>query len=169
MRKNLVLLGMMGVGKTTLAKIFAHKYKLRFIDIDSRIEKENSMSINKIFKTKGEKFFRLKEEIIALNALDEKNSVIALGGGAFVNEKIREKVLSLAISIWLDMNIGLLEVRLKKSKIRPLLKSNNIRDELEKIYENRKNFYNLANYKIDCDKLELKEILEKITKIYENK
>jgi len=169
MRKNLVLLGMMGVGKTTLGKVFAHRYKLKFIDIDSKIEKENSMSINKIFKIKGEKFFRLKEEIIALNALDEKNSVIALGGGAFVNEKIREKVLSLAISIWLDMNISLLEVRLKKSKIRPLLKSNNIRDELEKIYENRKNFYNLANYKIDCDKLELKEILEKITKIYENK
>ena len=169
MRKNLVLLGMMGVGKTTLGKVFARRYKLKFIDIDSKIEKENSMSINKIFKIKGEKFFRLKEEIIALNALDEKNAVIALGGGAFVNEKIREKVLSLAISIWLDMNISLLEVRLKKSKIRPLLKSNNIRDELEKIYENRKNFYNLANYKIDCDKLELKEILEKITKIYENK
>ena len=169
MRKNLVLLGMMGVGKTTLGKVFAHKYKLRFIDIDSRIEKENSMSIDKIFKIKGEKFFRLKEEIIALNALDEKNSVIALGGGAFVNEKIREKVLSLAISIWLDMNISLLEVRLKKSKIRPLLKSNNIRDELERIYKKRKNFYNLANYKIDCDKLKQKEILEKITKIHENK
>ena len=169
MKKNLVLLGMMGVGKTTLGKILANKYKYNFIDIDSNIEKKNLMSINKIFEKKGENFFRIEEEKITLNSLDKKNCIIALGGGAFTNEKIREKVLSLAISIWLDMNISLLEVRLKKSKIRPLLKSNNIRDELERIYEKRKNFYNLANYKIDCDKLKVKEILEKITKIYENK
>ena len=90
MRKNLVLLGMMGVGKTTLGKIIADKYKLNFIDIDSKIEKKNLMSINKIFEKKGEKFFRLEEEKVTLISLDEKDCIIALGGGAFINQKVRE-------------------------------------------------------------------------------
>ena len=167
MKKNLVLLGMMGVGKTTLGKILANKYKYSFVDIDSNIEKKNLMSINEIFEKKGENFFRIEEEKITLNSLDEKNCIIALGGGAFVNEKIRKKVLNLSISIWLNADIDLISERLKKSVKRPLLKNENIKKKLDELYAKRKNIYNLANYKIDCGKLTINKIIKKIMTIYD--
>ena len=168
MSKNLVLLGMMGVGKTTLGKAFANKHKLSFLDTDARIEEKNSMSVNEIFKKKGEKFFRQEEEKIVINSLNEKNCILALGGGAFVNPSIRDRVLSLAISIWLDMDIKLLSERLESTFKRPLLKNEKVEEKLLKIYQERKNIYNLANYKINCDKLSIKKILLEMKKIYES-
>ena len=76
MGKNLVLLGMMGVGKTAVAKVIADKYKLNLIDTDQLIETKNSMSVQKIFKSMGENFFRKEEEEIVLSSLDKKNCVI---------------------------------------------------------------------------------------------
>ena len=73
MKKNLVLLGMMAVGKTTLGKIVARKQGLEFIDIDKNIEKKNLMTINDIFKKKGENFFRLEEEKEVLRTLNKNN------------------------------------------------------------------------------------------------
>ena len=170
MGKNLVLLGMMGVGKSALAKIVAKKCNLKLIDTDLQIEKKNAMAVNKIFRDKGENFFRKEEEEIVLNSLDENDSVIALGGGAFISEKIRKKVLSFSVSIWLDTKIDLLEKRLKNSKKRPLLNKNKtIIEELKKIYNDRKDIYSLANYKINCDNLSIERISEKIIEIYEAK
>ena len=85
MRKNLVLLGMMGVGKTTVGKIVAKKQNLEFIDTDKNIEEKCSMKISEIFEKKGEKFFRIEEEKESLKSLKKNNCVIALGGGAFIN------------------------------------------------------------------------------------
>jgi len=171
MGKNLVLLGMMGVGKTSLAKALASKYKLQFVDTDALIEKKNSMTIEKIFKNMGENFFREEEEKIVINALDEKNSVIALGGGAFINEKIRKKVLASSVSFWLDIKIETLEKRLENSKKRPLLNKNEdiIKKKIEKIYKDRKSIYSLANYKINCDKLSLEEISKEVMNLYVNR
>ena len=118
---------------------------------------------------KGENFFRTEEEKITLNSLDEKNCIIALGGGAFSNEKIRDKVLNLSISIWLNADIDLISERLKKSAKRPLLKNENVKKKLDELYAKRKNIYNLANYKIDCDKLSINEIVKKIMTIYDKK
>ena len=121
MKKNLVLLGMMAVGKTTLGKIVAKHHKLEFIDTDEIIEKKNSMKITEIFKKKGEKFFRLAEEKEVLKCLKKNNCVIALGGGAFINKTIRENILKNAISIWLDTDIETLNRRIKQNYRRPLL------------------------------------------------
>ena len=93
MKKNLVLLGMMAVGKTTIARIVAKKHNLKFVDIDLNITKNNSMTIAEIFKNKGENFFREKEEKEVLKFLKKNNCVIALGGGAFINKTVRENVL----------------------------------------------------------------------------
>ena len=113
MKKNLVLLGMMAVGKTTLGKIVAKKQELKFIDIDASIEKKNSMTIKEIFKKKGEKFFRMEEENEILKSLEKNNCVIALGGGAFMNKTVRENILKNAISIWLNVDIKTLNQRIK--------------------------------------------------------
>ena len=168
MKKNLVLLGMMAVGKTTIARIVAKKLNLKFIDIDKNIIKNNSMTIVEIFKKKGEVFFRKEEEVEVLKSLQEDSSIIALGGGAFINKVIREKILKSAISIWLDINIETINKRIKKNNKRPLLNKVNNLTELRDLYNKRKNIYALANHKIKCDKLDKTNILKKILKIYEN-
>ena len=115
----------MAVGKTTLGKIVAKKQELKFIDIDANIEKKNSMKIMEIFKKKGEKFFRMEEEIEVLKSLEKDSCVIALGGGAFMNKTLRDNILKNAISIWLDVDIETLNNRIKQNYKRPLLKKEN--------------------------------------------
>ena len=167
MKKNLVLLGMMAVGKTTLGKIVAKKQELKFIDIDASIEKKNSMTIKEIFKKKGEKFFRKEEENEILKSLEKNNCVIALGGGAFMNKTVRENILKNAISIWLNVNLKTLNQRVKWNQKRPLLKEENNQKKITELYAERKDIYKLANHQIACDKLSRKNIAEKIIALYE--
>ena len=167
MKKNLVLLGMMAVGKTTLGKIVAKKQELKFIDIDASIEKKNSMTIREIFKKKGEKFFRMEEENEILKSLEKNNCVIALGGGAFMNKTVRENILKNAISIWLSVDIKTLNQRIKWNRKRPLLKEKNYQKKITELYAERKDIYKLANHQIACDKLSKKNIAEKIIALYE--
>ena len=167
MKKNLVLLGMMAVGKTTLGKIVAKKQELKFIDIDMNVEQKNSMTIREIFETKGEKFFRKEEEKEMLKSLEKKDCVIALGGGAFMNRTLRENILKNAISIWLNVDIKTLNKRVKWNQKRPLLKEENNQKKITKLYNERKDIYKLANHEIACDNLSKKNIAEKIIALYE--
>ena len=167
MKKNLILLGMMGVGKTTLGKLVAKNQDLEFIDTDANIEDKNSMTINEIFEQKGENFFRLEEKKEILNSLSKQDCVIALGGGAFMNKTIRESVLKNAISVWLDIDLKILNQRLKWNQKRPLLKKYNNQKKLDELYELRKNIYQLANHKIVCDKLNKEDIVNRIIRLYE--
>tara|TARA_B100002052_G_C15780783_1_gene551482 strand:- start:353 stop:862 length:510 start_codon:yes stop_codon:yes gene_type:complete len=166
-KKNLVLLGMMGVGKSTLGKIVANKQKIEFIDTDEVIEMQNSMTVAEIFKKKGEKFFRNEEEKEVLKSLQNEHCVIALGGGAFMNSVLRESILKNAISIWLDVNIKTLNKRMKRNIKRPLLNVKNNLRKLEELYEKRRKIYKLANHKISCDGLEKEDIINKIITLYE--
>ena len=167
MKKNLVLLGMMAVGKTTLGKIVAKKQELKFIDIDASIEKKNSMTIKEIFKKKGENFFRMEEEKEVLKSLKKSNCIIALGGGAFINKTVRENILKNAISIWLNVDIKTLNKRIKWNQKRPLLKEGNNQKKLMEIFTERKDIYKLADHKITCDKFTKNNIVEKIIVLYE--
>ena len=167
MRKNLVLLGMMGVGKTTLGKIVAKKTGLKFIDTDTNIEENCLMKISEIFKKKGEKFFRLEENKEVLKSLKKSNSVIALGGGAFMDKTIRDSILKNAVSIWLDADLKDLNKRIKWSNKRPLMNKENNQKEINKLYDDRKNIYKLANHKINCNNLGKKNIAKKIITFYE--
>ena len=160
---------MMGVGKTTLGKLVAKNQGLEFIDTDANIENKNSMTINEIFEQKGENFFRLEEKKEILNLLSKQDCVIALGGGAFMDKTIRESVLKNAISVWLDIDLKILNQRLKWNQKRPLLKKYNNQKKLNELYEQRKNIYQLANHKIVCDKLNKEDIanfIELISKKY---
>ena len=167
MKKNLVLLGMMAVGKTVLGEIVAKKQELKFIDIDTSIEKKNSMTIKEIFKKKGEKFFRMEEEKEVLKSLEKNNCVIALGGGAFMNKTLRENILKNAISIWLNVDIKTLNKRVKWNQKRPLLKQESNQKKLTELYTERKDIYKLADHKIVCDKLSKENIAKKIIALYE--
>ena len=92
LKKNLVFLGMMGSGKSSIGHLVSKKLKLKFIDIDNLIEEEAGMKISDIFKKKGEEHFRNLEEKITLKNLTNIRNVISLGGGGFLNDKIRKEV-----------------------------------------------------------------------------
>ena len=168
MKENLTLTGMMGVGKSTIGKALSKQLSMRFVDIDKIIETKLRLTIEMIFQKKGEIFFRKFEEKITLQEIIKKNTVISLGGGAFMNPKIRDHVLLNSKSFWLDLNPNLLEKRLFKSKKRPLLNNKNIYITLEKIYSERRDTYALANYRIDCNNLTADLITNKIIKLYAN-
>ena len=165
-KKNLVLLGMMGVGKTGIGKYVARRLKINFFDIDKIIEKKNEMKIAEIFKKKGEIYFRKEEEFITIKYLNKKGSIISLGGGGFINNQIRKKILSECISVWLNINLETIYKRLKNSKIRPLANNDN-RNNLGKIFLERKKIYSLADHEINCDNLNIDQISNKIIKLYE--
>ena len=113
MKKNLVLTGMMGVGKSTVAKRLSKKLNLKFVDIDKIIEEKEKLRIKDIFKNKGENYFRKIEKTITLDILKKRNLVIALGGGAFINKSIRKEVNNNSISFWLDLNVKFIIPRIK--------------------------------------------------------
>ena len=165
-KKNLVFLGMMGSGKSSIGMLVAKKLNLIFIDIDEEIEKEFGKSIKEIFETNGEDYFRKIEEKITLKKLKLKAVIISLGGGAFINQSIRKEVIKNHISFWLDWSHQTLLNRIKKSKKRPLAFSK-MNDELIDLIKKRSYIYTKALYKIKCDDLTKNEIVKKILKIYE--
>ena len=168
LRKNLVLTGMMGVGKSTIGKSLADKLSFRFVDIDKIIEKKEGNNIDFIFKNKGENYFRLLESKITLNEVKKENAVISLGGGAFLNNSIRKSVKNSSISFWLDVKIEILINRLKKNKKRPLLLNKNLNETVKKIYLERKKTYSEANFRIKCESLKPELIVNKILNLYES-
>ena len=166
MVKNLTLTGMMGVGKSTIGKILAKKLNYNFVDVDKIIELKEGSSINSIFKNKSETYFRKVENDITLTEL-KSNSVISLGGGAFLNNAIRKNTKKTSISFWLDVPIEELIKRLKKNKQRPLLFNKNINNAVKKIYFDRKKIYNEADFRIKCFSQNSEEIANKILTLYE--
>ena len=157
---------MMGVGKSTIGRLLAKKLKIKFIDVDKIIEKNEKKSIKRIFEDSGENYFRKLEEKITLNKLRLNSTVISLGGGAFLNQRIRKEVLKKNISFWLNWSDLILLNRIRNSAKRPIAyKSSD--DKLIKIISKRSDVYSKALYKINCDSLSKNEIVKKILKIYE--
>ena len=167
-KKNIVFLGMMGSGKTSIGQLVSKKLNLQFYDIDQIIEKELDMSISVIFERKGEEFFREFEEKITLKILKKKWIVISLGGGAFINKKIREEILKNHVSFWLKWNSKTLIQRIKNNMKRPIaLRSST--NELVNLIKKRSIAYSESKHKINCEQLSKNEIVSKIIDIYENK
>ena len=165
--ENLVFLGMMGSGKSSIGLLVAKKLNLNFIDIDNEIEKKLGKKITTIFEENGEVFFRKIEEKITLKKLKLNSSVISLGGGAFTNRNIRKEVLKNHLSFWLNLNNKILLDRIKNSKKRPL--AINLSDnEINNLIEKRSNIYAKALFEIKCDNLSKNEVVNKIIKIYES-
>jgi shikimate kinase/shikimate kinase/3-dehydroquinate synthase len=165
-KENLVFLGMMGSGKSSIGSLVAKKLKVEFIDVDKEIEKELGISISKIFETKGEDYFRKYEEKITLRVLKTNSIVVSLGGGAFVNKVIRKEILKNHISFWLNWNDEILLERIKNSKKRPLA-FNATENELIDLIKKRSNIYSKALYEIKCDKMSKSEIVKKVLNNYE--
>ena len=161
LKKNIIFLGMMGSGKTSIGRLISKKLKLDFYDIDELIEKKLRKKISEIFEIKGEEFFRKIEEKITLKILKKQNIIISLGGGAFLNKNIRKEILANHISFWLYCDEKILIQRIRSSSKRPIvLKLNNY--ELSNLIKKRSNIYSKALYKVNCSRLTKKKITNKV-------
>ena len=138
---NYYLIGMMGSGKSTVGKLLAKKLETPFLDLDHYIEVKNNKSINDIFKEKGENYFR-QLETNALSEIKGSKIVVACGGGIILNHENRKKISSNGKVVFLKASISSLIKRLLSNKDRPLLNDKNIENELIKIWNERKNYYN---------------------------
>ena len=165
-KKKIVLIGMMGSGKSTIGALLSKKMNFKFIDIDSEIEVIEKKTISQIFKLKGEKYFREIEVETILSFLNfkEEELVLSLGGGSFLNEKVRKNVKNNSLSFWLNWKPSTIIKRIKKSSKRPLIQGLNDQ-EIEKMIMDRNKYYAKSNFKIDCDNHKKNEILDRIVSI----
>ena len=140
MKSNVILIGFMGSGKTSVGKRLAHQLNKQFIDFDEEIQKETGISIPQIFKTKGESFFRKKEQEIAKKIAKETNLVMATGGGIVLNHQNIEKLSLNGIIIYLKCEFDIIVQRLKAENTRPLFSRNNL-NNFQKIFHSRSKLY----------------------------
>jgi len=166
LKKNLVFLGMMGSGKSSVGFLVSKKLNVKFIDIDNIIENKTGMKISNIFQEKGENYFRNLEEKTTLKFLKTTNAVISLGGGGFINQKIRDEVLTNHFSFWLNWDSKILLKKIKNSKKRPIA-FNSTNEEIITLIKKRSQIYSEAEFKINCNKLTKNEIVKKVINIYE--
>ncbi len=139
--RPLVLVGMMGAGKTTVGRRLANRLGRRFIDSDEEVEKAAGMSIEDIFKLHGESDFRAGEVKVIARLLKESAVVLGTGGGAFINPDTRALVKASAVSVWIKADFDLLFARVSRRSNRPLLKTQNPRETLRSLMEARYPIY----------------------------
>ena len=137
----LVLIGMMGVGKSTIGRKLASMLHLPFSDADEAIEEAAQMSVSEIFEKFGEDYFRDGERRVITRLVDDRPSVIATGGGAFSNRETRELILDKAIAIWLDCDTQTLVERVGRKDTRPLLRDGDPHEIISRLKREREPFY----------------------------
>lgn len=160
--KSIVFIGFMGVGKTTIGKLVAKKLYRDFIDIDEEIEKEFKMPVSQIFNEIGEKAFRQKEKEMIIEQCRQKLHIISVGGGAFLQEEIRQECLSSCIVFFLDLSWESWKERISMIiDSRPVLQGKTI-EEIEELFYKRQEVYSAHHSKISTDNHEIEEVADYI-------
>lgn len=151
LKKTVVLVGMMGAGKSAVGKALAASLRVPFIDSDEEIEKAANMSIAEIFERDGEPFFRRKESQVIERLLANQTGILSTGGGAFLDANNRKIISDQGVSVWLDAELSLLWQRVRHKDSRPLLRSADPRGTLAAIYEARVPIYRKADLSVKAD------------------
>ena len=147
-RRSIVLVGMMGAGKSTIGRRMAARLRLPFLDADIEIEAAAGMSIPDIFETHGEPHFRDGEARVIARLLDNGPAVIATGGGAFMREETRARIRDKAVSIWLKADADVIMKRVKRRADRPLLQTEDPAATVSRLLEVREPVYQTADLTI---------------------
>ena len=158
--RSVVLVGMMGAGKSTIGRRLAGRLRLSFVDADTEIEAAADMSIAEIFATKGEPYFRSGEARVIARLLDGGPSVLATGGGAFMREDTRSRIRDKAVSIWLRADADVILRRVKRRADRPLLQTADPAATIERFIEERHPIYQLADLTIESREVPHEKIVE---------
>ena len=167
--KTIVLVGLMGAGKTTVGRRLAKRLGLEFADSDFEIEKAAQMSVGEIFETYGEDYFRAGERRVIARLMGGPPRILATGGGAFINDETRALMKSEAITVWLDAELQVLVERTGRRDTRPLLKNGDPADILKKLLQERGPIYAEADIHIQSSEGPHDEVVESIVKALENK
>jgi shikimate kinase len=147
-RRSIVLVGMMGAGKSTIGRRLATRLRLPFLDADIEIEAAASMTIPEIFAAHGEPYFRDGEARVIARLLDNGPAVIATGGGAFMREETRNRIAEKAVSIWLKADADVIMKRIKRRADRPLLQTADPAATVSRLLEAREPVYQTADLTI---------------------
>ncbi len=150
--KPLVLIGMMGTGKSTLGRALAGNLNLDFVDSDKVIEEKADLTIAEIFDQYGEEKFRSAESRTILELLGQGTKVIATGGGAVMNPSTLDAIKKSAVSIWLQGDVDVLFDRVSKNKDRPLLQTDDPKKTLSDLLKQRQPYYEQADLSFTMDK-----------------
>ena len=150
LKKTVVMVGMMGAGKTAVGTALARLLKVTFLDSDEEIVKAADRSIAEIFERDGEAFFRDREYEVIGRLLRGAPAVLSTGGGAFLSERNREQIRESGISVWLRADLDLLWNRVRHKTTRPLLRTPDPRATLAQLYHTRLPSYQLADLAVDA-------------------
>ncbi|EEB85484.1 shikimate kinase [Roseobacter sp. GAI101] len=150
LKKTVVLVGMMGAGKTAVGRALALKLGVPFLDSDHEIEAAANLTVPEIFERDGEPFFRKRESEVIARLLDEAPGILSTGGGAFLAQVNRSNISTKGVSVWLDADLDLLWNRVRHRATRPLLRTPDPRATLAEIFEARVPIYKLADLSVAC-------------------
>jgi shikimate kinase len=150
LKKTVVMVGMMGAGKTAVGRALAQLLGVAFLDSDHEIEAAANMTVPEIFARDGEAFFRAREAEVINRLLGGEACVLSTGGGAFLAPRNREAISSHGVSVWLNADVELLWNRVKHRDTRPLLRTDNPKATLMEIYDARVPAYSMADVHVPC-------------------
>ena len=161
-RRSIVLVGMMGAGKSSIGRRLASRLCVPFVDADIEIEKAAGMSISEMFATHGEPYFRGGEMRVIARLLESGPQVLATGGGAFMNAETRAAVRAKGISVWLRATLEVLSRRIKRRGDRPLLKNADPADTLRRLIDERYPVYAEADLTVESRDVPHETIVDEI-------
>ena len=151
LKKTIVMVGMMGAGKTAVGRALANRLGVPFLDSDAEIETAANRTVPEIFARDGEAFFRRKESQVIARLLDEARGVLSTGGGAFLAEANRRLISERGVSVWLNADPDVLWNRVRHKDTRPLLRTSDPRATLQALYEARVPLYAQADLAVRSD------------------
>ncbi|HEX8191302.1 MAG TPA: shikimate kinase [Allosphingosinicella sp.] len=162
--RSIVLIGLMGAGKSTVGKRLARRLGLPFVDADEEIERAADHSISEIFDRFGEPAFRDGERRVIARLIDGPLKVIATGGGAFMHEATRALILERCTAVWLDADVATLAARVVRRDTRPLLRGREPEHVLEELAARRNPVYAQAHLRVTTEPVPHEEVVERIVK-----
>ncbi len=152
LKKSIVMVGMMGAGKTAVGQAVANRLRVPFLDSDEEIVRAANMSIAEIFERDGEAFFRDRESEVIGRLLDTQRAVLSTGGGAFMSERNRQMIAQRGVAVWLKADLDLLWARVRHKDTRPLLRTPDPKATLTDIYNTRVPVYAKADLAVEAQR-----------------
>jgi len=164
--KNIILVGLMGSGKTTIGKHLSKSMERKFLDTDHAIEEKTGVDVSTIFELEGEEGFRSREHNFLKDLKDSQKLVIATGGGIVINIENRDLLKKLGCVVYLRSNIKNLVSRLKDDKTRPLIQSVNLSQKINDLFKERDPLYSaVADYIIETNNKKINDIKKEILEL----
>lgn len=166
LKKTVVMVGMMGAGKTAVGRALAVRLSVPFLDSDAEIETAANMTVPEIFERDGEAFFRDKESQVIARLLEDSSGILSTGGGAFLAERNRRMISQKGASVWLNADLPVLWNRVKHKNTRPLLRTSDPRATLSDIFDVRVPVYALADLSVASEgRVSIEEMVDRVVAV----